>query len=489
VNYADDAVTLYGGDVLAGLVRIESETVQTCVTSPPYWGLRDYGVDGQIGLEPTPDAYVSKLVAVFREVRRVLKDDGTLWLNLGDSYSMNTKGAGGAGKQHTNGGSVMVDRSWSIPAGLKPKDLCGIPWRVAFALQQPYEHTVIKSREDRAWLAALVDGEGCLSILECGSSVDEGRAVNSSYPPILQVRMCDRECIDYAIEITGCGATSKQYPPSQGGIRPSFQWRLHGRKAANVVADIYPYLRIKRKQAAIVFTIQKIREGYTTKRGQPVPAEAIALQEKCRQLIQRLNAHEQVDLPDWIEEPTVRIEPGWYLRSDVIWAKPNPMPESVTDRPTKAHEYLFLLSKRERYYYDAEAIKEPQSWLTIERFKNGGTRKAGAKFNLRDPKENLATYRTDQAILENGRNRRTVWEVATQPYPEAHFATFPPKLIEPCILAGSRPGDTVLDPFAGSGTTLAVSKRLGRKAIGIELNPDYLDLAMIRVGTTARSLF
>ena len=296
--------------------------MQCVVTSPPYWGLRDYGVEGQIGLEPTPEQYVANMVAVFREVLRVLRDDGTLWLNLGDSYASSppgntTLGVSAKSTLHGVNGpsdayratlaqSVQQKRN-TIVGGLKPKDLVGIPWRVAFALQ----------------------------------------------------------------------------------------------------AD------------------------------------------------------------------------GWYLRSDIIWAKPNPMPESVTDRPTKAHEYLFLMSKSERYYYDAEAIKEPAAV---------GHRPTD--FIPNSAKDRAATAATAAtAASRNGRsdtwqsdrNRRTVWTIATQPYPEAHFATFPEDLVKPCVMAGSRVGDTVLDPFAGSGTALYVAKELGRRAIGIELNPAYIQLAERRL--------
>jgi DNA modification methylase len=299
------------GDCLAMLTTLPTESVRTCVTSPPYWGLRDYGVDGQIGLEPTPDAYVQRMVQVFREVKRVLKADGTLWLNLGDSYGskggdtftgFNARWDGtglDGGKQAATAKTFPKNE---CTTGLKPKDLVGIPWRVAFALQ----------------------------------------------------------------------------------------------------AD------------------------------------------------------------------------GWYLRSDIIWAKPNPMPESVTDRPTKAHEYIFLLSKSERYFYDHEAIKEEAIADNREFFRGNDKYTGGNAFH--NSQERKANGKGHVDNILGTRNKRSVWEIATQPYPEAHFATFPPKLIEPCILAGSRPGDTVLDPFAGSGTTLYVAKELNRKYIGIELNKAYVSL-------------
>jgi DNA modification methylase len=305
------AYRLIEGDCRASLRTLPDESIQTCVTSPPYFGLRDYGHAGQIGLEPTPDAFVAQLVDVFREVRRVLKDDGVLWLNLGDSYAGSGKGinadgtiAGGV-KQRTSKGTVTGKLSKSITPDCKPKDLIGIPWRVAFALQ----------------------------------------------------------------------------------------------------AD------------------------------------------------------------------------GWYLRQDIIWHKPNPMPESVRDRCTKAHEYLFLLAKSERYYYDAEAISESVAESTIQRLnqptlkqQNGSTRVPG-KTN-----GNMKAVGGTES-----RNRRSVWTVPTSPYSGAHFATFPAALIEPCILAGSRVGDTVLDPFNGAATTGVVSIGHGRHYIGCELNPAYLDLSRDRL--------
>jgi len=356
------------GDVRTALSEVEDESIQTCITSPPYWGLRDYGTssweggdencehikdesktksfgnpnfnenrpsreatktkgfyyenecgdcgavrkDSQIGLEQSPDEYVAELVAVFREVRRVLKDDGTLWLNLGDSYSGSGKGRNPDGtvhvsalmaKQGTSAGTIMGAISTRVvPDGLKPKDLIGIPWRVAFALQ----------------------------------------------------------------------------------------------------AD------------------------------------------------------------------------GWYLRQDIIWAKPNPMPESVTDRCTKSHEYIFLLSKSRKYFYDNEAIKEPaQNWGTRDRSEmRGGTD---------DPKLKHHGLEGKESEENPQRNKRDVWTINTQGYSGAHFAVMPEALVEPCILAGSRGGDTVLDPFTGSGTVGLVALRYGREFIGVELNPEYAAIAKHRM--------
>jgi DNA modification methylase len=270
-------MTIYVGDNRQSLRRLLEKSVQVVVTSPPYWGLRDYGAEGQIGLEQSPDAYVEELCQVFDEVWRVLKDDGTVWLNLGDSYaSMRDSKVTPDSLRNGDGTKVAQGAANRNPkvlkeAGLKHKDLVGIPWRFAFALQAR----------------------------------------------------------------------------------------------------------------------------------------------------------------------------GWYLRSDIIWSKPNPMPESVRDRPTKSHEHIFLLTKNYKYYYDSEAIKEE--------------------------------------AVDGLKNKRDVWPIQTKPFKGAHFAVYPPELVEPCVLAGSRIGDIVLDPFSGSGTTGVVAINNGRTYIGLELNPDYAQLSVDRI--------
>jgi DNA modification methylase len=299
------------GDVREQLASLPDGCVQTCVTSPPYFGLRDYGHAGQIGLELTPDAYIHALSDVFMEVRRVLADDGTLWVNIGDSYAAHEgqrKVTDAAGpKQQTKRGSTGV--ASRHVEGLKAKDLIGIPWRLAFQLQTD----------------------------------------------------------------------------------------------------------------------------------------------------------------------------GWYLRSDIIWSKPNPMPESVTDRPTKAHEYIFLLSKSQRYFYDSEAIQEGRADLRVT---SGHKARATGERNAGGRTDGLTRPGGDM-VMGDTRNKRSVWHVATQPYSGAHFATFPEALIEPCILAGCPVGGTVLDPFTGSGTTGAVAIRHQRNFIGCELNADYIALAEKRIGAVA----
>lgn len=344
--YERAGVTIYCGDALEVLGEIPDQLANTCVTSPPYWGLRDYSNEGQIGLERTPNEYVEKMVDIFREVRRVLRDDGTVWLNLGDSYHSGDRG--GYRKDSHRWEKSPIQRRVAgthmeaispnrLPQeGLKDKDLVGIPWRVAFAFQ----------------------------------------------------------------------------------------------------AD------------------------------------------------------------------------GWYLRSDIIWQKPNPMPESVTDRPTKAHEYIFLLSKSKKYYYDAEAIAEsvvePRGSGNLDRQYGDDVGRPGShlgrsvpwkpqgKHSKTEPQdsgrrmtENVAKARAEGKPHDSpfgcNRNKRTVWTVTTKPYSEAHFAVFPPDLIEPCIKAGCPEGGVVLDPFLGSGTTALVSLELGCKCVGIELNAQYCEMAKRRI--------
>ncbi len=379
IKWTNNICTLYKSD--SRTIPVPDKSIHTVVTSPPYWGLRDYGTDKQIGLEPTPEEYCANMVAVFREIRRVLRDDGTVWLNLGDSYSSGSRTT--TTNDSFRGDTLVNTTRTPVVEGVKPKDLIGIPWRVAFALQAS----------------------------------------------------------------------------------------------------------------------------------------------------------------------------GWYLRSDIIWSKPNPMPESVQDRPTKAHEYIFLLSKSQNYYYDADAIRESLAPTSIGRLQQNiegqtGTTRAngGMKSN-----GNLKAV----GDIELGRNKRSVWEISTQPYPDAHFATYPEKLVEPCILAGTSekgvcaecgkpwvrdteivgiperdtrdnrigviPGRdhasrmnskamekvekqfkgwkpvcscnadtvpaTVLDPFVGSGTTLAVAQRLGRKGVGTDINDEYLELAQKRLAKISMPMF
>ena len=319
----------YNMDAITGLNQLEAESVNCCITSPPYYGLRDYGADGQIGLEPTPEEFIERLVQVFHEFFRVLRDDGILWINMGDSYTGSGKGAWANKKAQkevyvpdTDSAIAQMPKTF---AGIKPKDLMGIPWMLAFALR----------------------------------------------------------------------------------------------------AD------------------------------------------------------------------------GWYLRQDIIWAKPNPMPESVRDRCTKSHEYIFLLSKRRRYYFNAEAIAEPVAESTTKRLnqdvknqagswrvpgKTNGAMKAavpryGGKKYTGDPNTFFRTKSGNAYEFHEKRNKRDVWTVSTKPFKEAHFATFPPELIKPCILAGCPEGGIVIDPFMGSGTTLVTANKLNRNCIGFDINSNYCDMS------------
>ena len=302
-------IDIYEGDCIEQLKRLADQSINTCITSPPYWGLRNYQEDKQLGMEDTPEEFISNLVDVFREVKRVLRDDGTVWLNLGDTYC----GTGHKGnytdpkhKEGRNGQKIALNNKID---GLKSKDLVGIPWRVALALQQD----------------------------------------------------------------------------------------------------------------------------------------------------------------------------GWYLRQDIIWHKPNTMPESVKDRCTKAHEYIFLLSKNKKYYYDYEAIKEDAK-RPNERQIFGGSKAKNNTIKKDDPMSRGGSEQWGREIITSPkRNKRSVWTVPTKPFKGAHFATFPPELIEPCILAGCPEGGVVLDPFGGSGTTAVVANAHNRNTILIELNKEYIEIAKKRL--------
>ena len=461
------------GDVLSQLATLTDESVNCCVTSPPYWGLRDYGVEGQIGLEKTPEEYVARLVEIFREVRRVLRGDGTLWLNLGDSYF----GGGQDGRQL---GSKKEKVPWASKAnretvkrglpdprhGLKFKDLIGIPWRVAFALQQPYYSGRIKRVEDRIWLAAMIDAEGCMFIhkRKAGQSNGQGyQRLNDNYAPGLEVANTSEAIVNRCMEIVGAGSICSQSPEQNDRRKQTiYRWNLRTTECRDIVREVYPHLVGKQQQARILC-------------GCPSSGESA---EAAHAALMGLHngAATSVDFP----APETMFELGWYLRSDIIWSKKNPRPESVTDRPTKAHEYVFLLAKSEQYYYDADAIKEeaisnPGRGVT-GRGKQGSALAVGC--NGRQPQQDHSGWMGGDGKT---RNRRSVWTIATHPYKGAHFATFPPKLIEPMILAGCPVGGTVLDPFVGSGTTCMVAESLERNSIGIELNPAYITLAHARL--------
>jgi DNA modification methylase len=498
--------TLYVGDAVEVLRELPDESVHCCVTSPPYWGLRDYGTEGQIGLEATPEAFVESMVQVFREVRRVLRLDGTLWLNLGDSYAGHNATGFREGSEAKNGGVSNKNGVGYVP-GMKPKDLVGIPWRVAFALQQPYYTGRIRDERDRLWLAAMVDTEGCIHIhkrsagakshthtLVDGSTVDYERKTDT-YGVMVSIDNTSKALIDRIEAIVGQGSryTHEKGVGKSNRKQTLYRITLTGQQSRELLRELYPHLVAKQHEARIAYHAPSSGAGA----------------EEAWQAVKALHNGEPttVDYP----EPETLFEPGWYLRSDVIWGKPNPMPESVTDRPTKAHEYVFLLARSPRYFFDQEAVREKYQPSSLERERYGNSNAYGSQFagsptdtrsgkvlapgeinsKARGPdgrkntralgKENSAQHRDGERWPNGGRNIRSVWEIATQPYAEAHFATFPEALPERCIKAGCPDGGTVLDPFMGSGTTALVARRLGRKSVGIELNPEYAKLCARRL--------
>ena len=489
------------GDVIEMLKKLDSESVQCCITSPPYWGLRDYGHIGQLGLEKTPEEYVAKMVEVFREVKRVLRKDGTLWLNLGDSYA----GSGrGRDSQETNVGAITgrainskslskktieagaIGNAWvKPPRGYKAKDLIGIPWSVAKALQEPYYTGRVKSDRDRIYLAATIDAEGSI----CGfthkrkNNGDIRRGLMAGIH--VTITNSNTLMLDECFRIW---KTSRQDHNAHGkghfGKLDTFRWIAHGvEDKAQLMAEMYPYLICKKKQAMLAWNFLKISE---VARGRNKGADGDTNRNRCAWIVDalsKLNHLNPVDIPSWIKEPPSQFEDGYYLRQDIIWAKPNPMPESVTDRCTKSHEYIFLLTKSGKYYYDADAIKEEAAYdgrkdemmKGSQKYKNGYVPNQSAQTLA-----NRGHARWDKN--EDGlrvRNKRDVWTVNNSPYPGAHFATFPEEIPILCIKAGTKEGDTVLDPFAGSGTTLEVAKRLGRDYIGIELNRAYVETLIL----------
>lgn len=266
------------------------------------------------------------------------------------------------------------------------------------------------------------------------------------------------------MEITGIGSVCSQGPEQNGRRRQTlFRWNVRTNESRELVRELYPHFVAKLQQGRILYGCPSSGE-----KAEAAHAALIGLHRGSQTF---------VDFP----APPSCFEPGWYLRSDVVWSKPNPMPESVTDRPTRSHEYIFLLSKRERYFYDAQAIKEAGSPLTARCADVGKPNKAA----LANPEMNhngtgATGLHNNDKYRDIGRNKRSVWTINSEPTPEAHFATFPQKLIEPCILAGSRPGDLVLDPFLGSGTVGKVCERLGRRWVGLELSESYIEIARNR---------
>jgi DNA modification methylase len=477
------------GDNRETILGIPDKSVNCVITSPPYYGLRDYGMADQLGLESTPEEYVANLVAVFREVRRVLRDDGTVWLNLGDSY-WGGKGTNGSSKARKtaedrgykqSGGTVMMDTrptDGKHPV-IKPKDLIGIPWSVAKALQEPYYMGNIKNAADRAWLAAIIDGEGCLFIHKRKAGQGNGQGYerkNDTYGAGMEVSNTHESIVKRCLEITGIGSICRVERETSHKMRniPLFRWNVRSNQCRDLIKEIYPHLIGKQHEARILLGC---------------PSSGAYAEKAHASLIELHKGRSAcIDFP----APSSLYTPGWYLRQDIVWAKRNPMPESVRDRCTKSHEYVFLLTKSARYYFDQDVIKEPAVYGGNEaRYARAETaikslptseregirpRPFGKAGNNRHGDEG-SIYTGDDTI----RNRRSVWTIATQPYAGAHFAVFPPKLIEPMILAGCPEDGIVLDPFAGSGTTVLTALRLNRNAIGLELNPEYCGLRQAEI--------
>jgi DNA modification methylase len=467
---------LIHGDCAEILKKIKPNSIDCCITSPPYYGLRSYThAQNEIGKEETPDEYVNNLVKIFRDVWRVLKKRGTLWLNLGDSYASQRRGSELTQQSFSNKNPYPPIPGGNRDAkkiGLKHKDLIGIPWRVAFALQQPWTDWQIKSEAMRAWVAGIVDGEGCITILRTKSSHSE----SLSFLPTVQVRMCDREPLERLVDVAGSSLGKPQNPPSHklANQRDSYQWKLVSDRAAKVIAEIYPFLTCKRKQAIVAWNHQMFRAA---RGNQERKAGELEREEFCKALINDLNQRKAVDLPSWMVEPRIVQEPGWYLRQDLIWHKPNPMPESVKDRCTRAHEYIFLFSKNKKYFYDYKAILEPIKEVSAIRASYGwkcDRPSTGNGVNLKK----MGT----RFVNPDGRNKRSVWTVpGNSSNAEEHSATFPPELIRPCILAGCPIGGTVLDPFAGTGTTGFTAIEEGRNCLLIELNENYVKSARKKI--------
>ena len=468
---AVDATTglIFVGDCRDALRSAAASGVkaQMCVTSPPYFGLRDYGHEGQIGLEQTPEEYIAAMVDVFRCVRDVLADDGVLWLNLGDSYF---SGSGRARSRGTSG----TEEQGSQESGSTFGSLDGVRKGVLWSR--------IQSTDGRRALELFAE-----LLFQIRARMEELRghlpSSGSSLPIPSELFLASIQ--DQAQTAVHAG---EQFLVGLQSTNPESLPQLPGFQTQG--AALSAFLSAMRSFAACVQQCARMASVSGEK-----PHGMAGNEGLCEELLRHIECtsgycslvafwlnmgniepyctmtykpKDLIGIP-WMLAFALRAD-GWYLRQDIIWHKPNPMPESVRDRCTKAHEYIFLLSKSERYFFDSDAMKEP----------------AAAPPKPCGPKNDAMRKDSGRTGIVRGdgetRNRRSVWTVATRPYKGAHFATFPPALIEPCILAGSRPGDVVLDPFLGSGTTGLVAKAHGRSFVGCELNPDYVDLAKNRIG-------
>ena len=624
------------GDCIEGMRTLPDASVHCCVTSPPYWGLRDYGHDGQIGLEATPEAYVARMVEVFREVRRVLRDDGTLWLNLGDTYATPKEGSTQqcGGLKDGDQGKRLREMKFKklLPPGLKPKDIVGIPWRVAFALQadgwwlrqdivwclsggtwlyvrtqkgdmpmtvkdvnrldpstvqlwngEKWTQLLGMSRNERkgdeleitlrsgerisctpthkfptsrglleasditvgdvlgscrlpepenpkdcvidkdaAWFAGLYLAEGSRAgdtIQLAGHAKEEKRwlevqRIAAKFGGTATITLDGNnqairvygKVLNALVDelVSGKTAKDKGFAPvvwkysdefiesmldgylSGDGHKDGERWRLGFCRNYNLERDLRTVC------ARLGFAIT-LKMSNATCNGKVFPTFRGELRKTVSDHHNVKDRNEVVSIGKarcrMVYDLGVADDPHVFaLASGVLThnSKPNPMPESVTDRCTKAHEYVFLLAKSARYFYDAEAVKECVSGNAHKRRADGDlTAKQKRYPSLHD---NGGQSGLAATVDDGTRNRRSVWTITTKPYSGAHFAVMPPDLVEPCIKAGCPEGGTVLDPFAGSGTTLAVAAELGRSGIGCELNPEYIALAERRIKNARSSV-
>jgi len=392
------------------------------------------------------------MVGVFREVRRVLRDDGTCWVNMGDGYAGSGKGAWSDESRDDNAHRVkesyVPSRSESplsghVPASLKPKDLIGQPWLLAKALQAPYYTGTIRHECDRVWLAAMIDAEGCIFIhkRKVGQSNGQGYTRKAdTYGSGLEVSNTSRAIVDRVARITGRGSICHQ--DGHGRKQRLYRWNLRSNECREVLREVYPHLVAKQHEARLAI-------------GCPSSgSKATSAHESLKAL------HNGGEASIDFAAPESMFEPGWYLRSDVVWKKKNPMPESVTDRPTKAHEYVFLFTKSARYFYDAEAVRERASYgVDVDPTKFNGV---GSSDRQPSARESAAHSNEPSA----GRNLRDVWTIATQPYAEAHFATYPEALVRPCVKAGT--SERGCCPACGAGWVRVMEADLSNVPTRIE---------------------
>lgn len=487
------------GDVRKTLKDVPDNSVNCCVTSPPYYGLRSYVPDdadykdSEIGMEQTPEEFIENLVEVFREVKRVLTNDGVCYINIGDSYYNYRPGKGQALVQQTmhNDKRDMPDncaRRGNKLEGLKEKDLIGIPWALAAALRAPYYTGHIKKEIDRVWLAAMMDGEGSIS----GFIHDrpDGTGIRTGVNVCL-TNTC-LKMLDNASKIWPASLIPHQIHNERLGKRPVFRWKPSG--AANTgafLAEIYPYLITKKTQALLAWNLLEFQKN-GQKWGKSNKAEEVREKRNIIVgLLSELNKGKNVIVPSWCVEPPSLFEKGWYLRQDIIWAKAcsgvygggSVLPESCRDRFCRSHEYLFLLTKSQKYYFNQEAVAEKQAAVSLKRaFSNNNmdARKGkGDEQYAISGKSQDKCYAKARAKIESGeemtRNRRSVWTVGLRPSEVGHFAPYPAELVEPCILSGCPDNGIVLDPFGGTGTTAVMATLLGRKAIHCDLDPRTSD--------------